>query len=119
MTPPIESIAELRESLAPRRTLGIVGLVPTMGALHAGHARLIEQARGDCRTVVVTVFVNRLQFDRAEDLTSYPRTLETDVEACANLGVDFVFAPTEQEMYPDALNCTVRVGRIGDLGQWP
>jgi pantoate--beta-alanine ligase len=85
-----------------------------MGALHAGHARLIEQARGDCDTVVVSIFVNPLQFDRADDLTRYPRPLEADLEICDRLGVDVVFAPDEPEMYPAPPSCTVDVGRVAD-----
>jgi pantoate--beta-alanine ligase len=93
MTVLIEGIAALRGTLRPLREAGPVGLVPTMGALHAGHARLLEQARRECRTVVATIFVNPLQFDRDDDLKRYPRTLEGDLELCARGGVDFVFAP--------------------------
>jgi pantoate--beta-alanine ligase len=85
-----------------------------MGALHAGHARLLEQARRDCRTVVVTIFVNPLQFDRDDELRRYPRTLERDIEMCTASGVDIVFAPTPAEMYPTPLICTVDVGRLGE-----
>ena len=94
-----------------RRGLGAIGLVPTMGALHAGHARLIERARAECLTVVVSIFVNPLQFDRAEDLARYPRPLEADLALCGQLGVDMVFAPTPAEMYPQPPDCTVHVGR--------
>lgn len=114
MTPPIASIVELREKLAPCRRSGTVGLVPTMGALHAGHARLIEQARTECRTVVVSIFVNPLQFDRDDDLKGYPRMLERDLEVCSACGVDIAFAPTATEMYPTTAVCTVDVGRMGD-----
>ncbi len=91
-----------------------VGLVPTMGALHAGHKRLIDLARAECDVVVVSIFVNPMQFDREDDLQEYPNTLESDVELCASSGVDVVFAPPAAEMYPAALNCTVDVGRVAD-----
>ncbi len=83
-----------------------------MGALHAGHARLIERAREDCSCVVVSIFVNPLQFDRQHDLAAYPRTLDTDVELCRSLGVDMVFSPSDREMYPVAPVCAIDVGRL-------
>jgi pantoate--beta-alanine ligase len=85
-----------------------------MGALHEGHASLIRQARAECATVVVTVFVNPIQFDRPEDLEKYPRSLDADVAVCASLGVDLVFAPAVPEMYPGPLECRVEVGRLAD-----
>jgi pantoate--beta-alanine ligase len=78
-----------------------VALVPTMGALHAGHLALVERAREVADVVVVSIFVNPLQFGQAEDLAAYPRTLESDVAALAEAGADLVFAPTEQVMYPN------------------
>jgi len=110
----VESIADVRRRLALQRGSGAIGLVPTMGALHAGHARLIEEARRECRFVVVSVFVNPLQFDRQDDLEGYPRTLQSDLEFCERTGVDLVFAPPAKEMYPTAPCCTVEVSRIGD-----
>jgi pantoate--beta-alanine ligase len=109
-----ESIADLRGLLEPWRRLGTIGLVPTMGALHAGHARLIEEARRECDFVVVSIFVNPLQFDRQDDLDRYPRTLQSDLAFCERLNVDLVFAPSAGEMYPAAPLCTVEVSRIGD-----
>ncbi len=101
MTTVVGSIAALRRALEPVRRAGeTIGLVPTMGALHAGHLQLIERARGDCDRVVVTLFVNKLQFNQAEDFNSYPRTLEDDLEKCSAAGVDWLFAPSHQEMYP-------------------
>lgn len=85
----LESIATLRDRVAESRRAGRrVGLVPTMGALHAGYARLIEHARRGCEFVVVSIFVNPLQFDREADLNQYPRTLEANVDMCDACGVD-------------------------------
>jgi pantoate--beta-alanine ligase len=95
--------AELAELLADARRAGRpVGFVPTMGALHEGHASLVRAARdrvGD-GPVVVSIFVNPLQFGPGEDLDRYPRTLEADLEVCAREGVDIVFAPSVDEVYP-------------------
>jgi pantoate--beta-alanine ligase len=111
----IESIGPLRRRLADaRRSNAVIGLVPTMGALHAGHVRLIEQARSECRTVAVSIFVNPLQFDREDDLRRYPRTLDADLRVCDASGADLVFAPSVDEMYPVAPECTVDVGRLAD-----
>jgi pantoate--beta-alanine ligase len=77
-----------------------VGLVPTMGALHAGHVSLIDRARAECDVVAVTIFVNPLQFGDPGDIAAYPRTLEHDLTACAEAGADLVFAPSVREMYP-------------------
>src|SRR5262245_7032065 len=110
----VDSIAALRSLVATRRSVGLLGLVPTMGALHDGHASLIRQARAECSTVVVSIFVNPIQFDRPEDLERYPRSLDVDAALCAALGVDFVFAPSVAEMYPRPLACRVEVGRLAD-----
>jgi pantoate--beta-alanine ligase len=111
----IASIASLRQQLAyARQANHTIGLVPTMGALHAGHRRLLEQARRDCDSVVATIFVNPLQFDREDDLRRYPRTLESDRELCSQVGVDFVFAPPVEEIYPSTPECTIDVGRLAD-----
>ena len=85
-----------------------------MGALHAGHARLIEHACRECDCVVVSIFVNPLQFDREDDLDRYPRSPQADVDLCAGSGVDVVFAPTASEMYPTPPSCLVDVGRDAD-----
>ena len=110
----VETIADLRTRVAARRSAGPLGLVPTMGALHEGHASLIRQARAECSSVVVTIFVNPIQFDRPEDLERYPRSLDVDARLCESLGVDFIFAPAVAEMYPVPLECTVEVGRLAD-----
>ena len=112
----IESAALMGLYTDERRGTGShhVGFVPTMGALHRGHARLIELARHECETVVVSIFVNPLQFDRPDDLERYPRALAADVELCAGLGVDAVFAPSASEIYPRPPACFVDVQRLAD-----
>ena len=115
MTPdPITKIADLRSAVGRARAAGLVGFVPTMGALHAGHASLIDRARRECATVVVSIFVNPTQFDRPEDLERYPRSLETDVALCRAHGAGLVFAPSVAEMYPTPLEFHVDVGKLAD-----
>jgi pantoate--beta-alanine ligase len=110
----LDTIAATRAAIAESRARGSIGFVPTMGALHAGHASLIQRARSECGTVIVSVFVNPLQFDRPDDLERYPRSLETDLELCRKEGVDLVFAPTASEMYPRRMEMAVDVGRLAD-----
>jgi pantoate--beta-alanine ligase len=111
----VTTIAALRRRLQPLRQAGrTLGVVPTMGALHRGHASLIERARAECDVVIVTIFVNPLQFDRADDLERYPRTLDADVALCQQAGADLVFAPTVSEMYPSEPRCTIEVSLLGD-----
>jgi pantoate--beta-alanine ligase len=93
------TIAELRHALAPART-GTIGLVPTMGAIHAGHLALFAQARAECDTVVATLFVNPAQFGDSADLAGYPRDFDADERAAEAAGVDFLFAPAPEELYP-------------------
>ncbi|MCC6338459.1 MAG: pantoate--beta-alanine ligase [Acidimicrobiia bacterium] len=92
-----------------------VGLVPTMGALHAGHRSLLRAARGASDLVVLTVFVNPLQFGPDEDFSAYPRDLEADAEVAASEGVDVVFAPPVDEMYPGGSRTTVHVAGLTDV----
>src|SRR5665213_2527702 len=100
----VAEIAALRKLLAPQRIAGkTIGLVPTMGALHAGHRRLLDIARAETDVVVASIFVNPTQFNRAEDLDRYPRTLDQDLDVCRAAGVDLVFAPSLAEMYPDEM----------------
>ncbi|HUY65538.1 MAG TPA: pantoate--beta-alanine ligase [Acidimicrobiales bacterium] len=114
----IETIAECATALDTARRAGrTVGLVPTMGALHAGHCSLVERAAADCDLVVVTVFVNPLQFGDPDDIARYPRTLDADVELAGTAGADIVFAPPVQEMYPGfpaPVATTVSVAGLGD-----
>jgi pantoate--beta-alanine ligase len=111
----IDSIDGIRASVTAARHAGNrIGLVATMGALHAGHARLIEVARGECDVVLVSVFVNPLQFDRPDDLERYPRTLNADVAIASAAGADVVFAPSVEEMYPAPPECVIEVGRVAE-----
>jgi pantoate--beta-alanine ligase len=93
---------------------GILGLVPTMGALHEGHFSLVRAAQRDCAPVVVSLFVNPKQFGPAEDLNKYPRTLEADRAALEALHVDYLFAPSPQEMYPPGFRSAVVVEGLSD-----
>lgn len=96
----LHTIAEVRDVIKGWKKQGLtVGLVPTMGALHAGHKSLIEKSVAKCDKTVVSVFVNPIQFGPNEDLDKYPRTLDDDNEMCEKAGVDIVFAPSPKEMY--------------------
>ncbi len=107
----IRTVEELGRQISAARALGrTIGLVPTMGALHAGHLSLIERARKDNDIVVVSVFVNPTQFNNPDDLRTYPRTEEADLKALAAAGVDIAFVPTVEEMYPE------KDERVFDLG---
>lgn len=100
--PVLRTAAEYRRAAdAVRAARGRVGVVPTMGALHAGHRSLVERATAECDAVIVTVFVNPTQFGENSDLVNYPRTFEADLDVAAAAGASFVFAPSVDEMYPD------------------
>lgn len=115
--PVVDTIAALRALVRERRVGGAsVALVPTMGALHEGHLALVRRADELADVVIVSVFVNPLQFGPGEDLDRYPRTLDADLDALTGLGVDAVFAPTVAEMYPDGPASTrVTAGEVGAL----
>ncbi len=105
------TVADVRAALADRRD-GTVALVPTMGALHAGHLALLAAARGRCDTVVMSLFVNPAQFGEPADLNGYPRDEARDLELAREAGVDVVFAPTAAEMYPPGYQTWVDVTEL-------
>ena len=106
----VRTRADLRVALAgASRPLG---LVTTLGALHEGHASLIERARTENATVLVTIFVNPTQFNEPADYERYPRTEDADIELCANAGADVVFIPTVDQIYPPGSDTVVRVGAL-------
>jgi pantoate--beta-alanine ligase len=114
----VETVAGCRELLDRARAAGhVVGLVPTMGALHDGHTSLMARARAECDIVVVSIFVNPLQFGDPEDIARYPRTMERDLLVCTGTGADVVFVPSVREMYPSwpaAPSTTVSVRGVSD-----
>ncbi len=98
----IHTLNELRQLLAEERARGNkIGLVPTMGNLHAGHIALVQQAKENADIIVSTIFVNPLQFSAGEDLDKYPRTLQADQEKLEAVGCHYLFVPSEEEVYPD------------------
>jgi len=114
MTAPLaRTIAEVRAAAADARAAGrSIGLVPTMGALHAGHGQLVTAAKALAPFVVVSVFVNPTQFGPAEDFAQYPRTLDADRALVSAAGGDLVFAPTAEEMYPPGTGAFVEVPKL-------
>ena len=110
-----KTIAEVRAAVAKLRSEGkCIGLVPTMGALHEGHLSLVRAAKAHCSAVVATIFVNPAQFAPGEDFAKYPRTFEADCAALEREGVDVVFAPEAEEMYPPGATTVVEVDPIQD-----
>jgi len=112
----LEEIAAVRQTLRAVKLTGkTVGFVPTMGALHAGHLDLMRIARRRCDFVVASIFVNPTQFAPHEDLSRYPRPRERDLELCRSVGVDLVFYPSVEEMYPRGAVTTVMVDGLSAL----
>lgn len=111
----LRTVAEVRHALAePRRVGRSIGLVPTMGAFHDGHLSLMRRARADCDVVVVSLFVNPTQFNEQTDLDRYPRDEQRDAELAAEIGVDYMFAPSADEVYPPGFATRVSVAGLTD-----
>ena len=110
----VRTIAEIRKELASRRD-GTIGLVPTMGALHGGHLSLLGAARAENETVVMSLFVNPAQFAEERDLARYPRDEDRDLALAREAGVDLVFAPSADEMYPPGFQTWVEVAEVGAI----
>lgn len=104
------TVADIRQALAADRKAGKrIGFVPTMGNLHEGHLQLVRQTQNTCDIVVVSIFVNPLQFGLNEDWEQYPRTFEADVEKLKSVGTNYLFYPTDREMYPNGMETQTKV----------
>ena len=113
MTLIVRSVAEMRHlSRAWKAAGAVVGVVPTMGALHDGHLSLARAAKAECDRVIVTIFINPRQFNNPADLLKYPRTEQTDAALLATVGVDAIFAPMADEVYPPGFASTVSVAGV-------
>jgi pantoate--beta-alanine ligase len=111
----VRTIEAVREELAPHRAASTVGLVPTLGALHEGHASLFRAARSECDLVVASLFLNSAQFEEGADLDRYPRNEQDDSDLAAAAGVDLLFAPSAAEMYPAGFQTWVEVEDLGRM----
>jgi len=114
MTALVKSVAEWNSVAGGIRREEVVGFVPTMGALHKGHGALLEEARSRCSVVVASIFVNPIQFDQKSDYDLYPRVLENDIAFCAARRVDYIFAPSDNEMYPEPQRAFVDVNEVSE-----
>ncbi|ACL99915.1 pantoate--beta-alanine ligase [Cereibacter sphaeroides] len=115
MPPVLRTVAELRARVSDWKAAGeTVGVVPTMGALHEGHLSLARRARASCDRVIVTIFVNPRQFNNPADLEKYPRTEAQDAALLASVGVDAVFAPAPEEVYPRGFATNVSVSGVSE-----
>jgi pantoate--beta-alanine ligase len=116
----LTTVAALTAAIEEAKKSGkTIGLVPTMGALHEGHLSLIHKARQQNDLVVVSVFVNPIQFNNQEDLAKYPRTVEADCEKLAAAGADIAFVPSVEEMYPEPVNTVYHFGPIEQVMEGP
>jgi len=112
----VKATGRIRDIVERARTAGrVVGLVPTMGFFHEGHLELMKRARAECDLVVVTLFVNPTQFGPAEDYEAYPRDFERDRALAEGVGVDYLFAPEAEEMYPEGFQTSVSVERLSKV----
>ncbi|MCZ2328536.1 pantoate--beta-alanine ligase [Bartonella sp. F02] len=112
----LKTIAEVRQSVAEERRLGLsIGFVPTMGALHKGHLALVQKAKEMCDRVFVSIFVNPKQFESQEDFDMYPRDLAGDCILLKNEGVEYVFAPSEETMWPPGNDTIVNVEQLSQI----
>ena len=115
MTLSVKRIGDVQREVRKARGKGLrIGLVPTMGALHEGHASLIRAARAECGYVAVSLFVNPAQFGPGEDLARYPRPIQNDLAVCRREGADLVFAPAAAEMYPEGFATAVRIAGLSE-----
>lgn len=116
MTQVVERIKDMNSIVSQFKSQGkTIGLVPTMGALHDGHLKMIKQSIEENDITAVSIFVNPLQFGPNEDFDDYPRPFESDLEKLKQIGVDYVFHPTVEEMYPGELEMTITVGRLAQV----
>jgi pantoate--beta-alanine ligase len=112
----VRTIRDVRAALEPHRpTVSTIGLVPTMGAFHAGHLSLFRAAREECDVVVASLFVNPAQFGDADDLARYPSDEARDLDAARAAGVDILFAPSAEELYPECFETWVELERLGRI----
>ncbi|MCJ0950933.1 pantoate--beta-alanine ligase [Mammaliicoccus sciuri] len=116
MTQVVERIKDMNSIVSQFKSQGkTIGLVPTMGALHDGHLKMMKQSIEENDITAVSIFVNPLQFGPNEDFDDYPRSFESDLEKLKQIGVDYVFHPTVEEMYPGELEMTITVGRLAQV----